>query len=81
MKDFEWEIYTKPNCIFCEKAKEILPSVGVKTYDASYALHRSELLGRLDSISVKATTVPQIFHKGDYVGGFEDLEKYLENTP
>ncbi|MFT6407966.1 MAG: glutaredoxin-like protein [Arenicella sp.] len=65
---------TKLGCPFCEKAKALLTEKSIA--------YEEIVLGKdATSVSVKAisgnTSVPQIFFDGKNVGGFNDLEAFL----
>lgn len=65
------EIYTKPTCPFCIRAKKLLDQKGVKytEYDVSE-------FSKQEAMSEKANgrkTVPQIFIDGEHIGGCDDL--------
>jgi len=72
-------IYGKANCGFCTKAKALADSkllkyvykdVGIKsTFD--------ELMNRAP-VTVKS--VPQIFIRDEYIGGYVEFSRYLEET-
>ena len=63
-------LFTKPGCSFCTKAKQLLSDKGW-TYEEVASSPRN-----LRAVSGKGTT-PQVFVDGQYVGGSEDLEKFL----
>ncbi|MGE0221839.1 MAG: glutaredoxin 3 [Acetobacteraceae bacterium] len=68
----EIEIYTQPWCPFCERAVHILTSKGVefREIDAPHgSRERDEAVRR----SGGRTTVPQIFIRGQHIGGCDDL--------
>ena len=70
------EIFGKPDCIHCEKAKFLCKQKGIKY---SY----KELDKDFDFDFIKksfpnARTFPQIVVDGIYVGGYDELSKYLE---
>ena len=69
-------IYTKPHCTFCNQAKAIFESNNIeyKERDISDPSIRHELLTKLPSVK----TVPQIYYDGQYIGGYSDLEKFME---
>lgn len=73
MKNIVW---TKYNCIYCEKAKAVLKSKGVPFEErvVGDGWTKADLLNMVP----KAKTVPQIFLWGDYIGGYSDLENYIE---
>ena len=70
------EIFGKPDCIHCEKAKFLCNQKGIKyTY--------KELDKDFDFDFIKksfpsARTFPQIVIDDIQVGGYDDLSKYLE---
>jgi len=71
-------IYTKPNCPWCVKAKELMNSIGVKytekKLDADYT--RDELRKLVPEHL--PLTVPQIFVYNKLIGGYEDFKEYAE---
>lgn len=72
-------IWTKDNCIFCTKAKELLVSTGVvfeERHVAPGSKWTREML--LEEIPT-AKTYPQIYLYGKYVGGYTELAKYYED--
>jgi len=70
-------VWSKHNCPACEKAKALLKNTGidfeVRTINGS-AWTQEHLLAEVPN----ARSVPQIFINETYVGGFAELEKYLE---
>jgi len=72
-------IYGRKNCVNCDAAKKVLGAKGIEyEYIDIEELGKSaaEITGRMD-----VRSVPQIYIQGDYVGGLEDLFKYLIQTP
>lgn len=63
-------LFTKPGCNFCTKAKKLLADKGW-AYEEVASSPRN-----LRAVSGKAST-PQVFVDGKYIGGSEELEKYL----
>jgi glutaredoxin 3 len=66
------EIYTKPTCPYCLRAKELLRTKKVTFEETDIAAHperRDEMIKRADG----RTTVPQIFINGQAIGGCDDL--------
>jgi len=63
-------LFTKPGCSYCTKAKKLLEEKGW-AYDEVAASPR-----RLRAVSSRSST-PQVFVDGQYVGGAEELEKFL----
>lgn len=66
------EIYTKPTCGFCFRAKKLLEMKKVPYEEYSIDLGgatKAEMLKRTNG----RMTVPQIFINGRYVGGCDEL--------
>jgi glutaredoxin 3 len=82
-------VYTRENCIFCTKAKELLNNNNI-----SYEEYILDVFGRdnrplvenqhwstkdeLLQLCPTAKTVPQIWLDGKYVGGFTELSKIIQ---
>ena len=64
-------IYGKGSCPYCTEAKRLLDSHGYKWIYLS-------LDENPEWRDPEWKTVPQIFHDGIYLGGYSDLERYLE---
>jgi glutaredoxin 3 len=67
-----YKIYTKTDCSYCEKAKQVLAEyeeVNVDNY-----LDWATMLSELDEqFGVYVKTVPQIIKDGQYIGGYKEL--------
>jgi glutaredoxin len=78
-----WEVYSKLDCPFCEKAKELIYS-RLRNRQGEFSIYditndpelKKELLERVPN----AKTVPQIFFRGEHIGGYDDLVEYIDNT-
>ena len=70
-------MYTRPTCIWCIRAKELLNSKGIpfKNLDINDDELRKEL--KIKAPGIK--TIPQIFKDGKRIGGYEDLVEYLKD--
>lgn len=73
------ELFSRDNCPYCVKAKELLEERGIE-YDLLMAAdHREALIERVTAITGSAPkTVPQIFLDGQYIGGYTELAAHLE---
>ncbi len=66
------EIYTKPTCPYCLRAKQLLDSKGVEFTEYNIAGDdglRSKMIERADG----RHTVPQVFIDDKGIGGCDDL--------
>jgi len=83
------EIYTKTNCPYCVRAKNLLTERGIKYKE--YMLSpgfNEETLGTDQFYVTKATllerypeakTVPQIWLDDEHIGGYTELAAYFSN--
>ena len=69
-------IFTKPGCPHCKKAKENLDNANL-AYDEIVIGKDTSIVG-LRAVSGKMSA-PQIFVGGEYIGGNQELEAYLNN--
>ena len=70
------EIYSKSNCIFCDKAKHYFTQ-----NDISYVKHNAEVpevFEKLMTRNPNARTMPQIFINNELVGGYTDLMEWVK---
>jgi len=67
-------VYTQDGCIFCTRAIELLQSKNqaVNVININENLAHREMFRRRGF-----KTVPQIYHNGKHVGGYDDLVIYL----
>ncbi|CAM3286966.1 glutaredoxin 3 [Asticcacaulis taihuensis] len=65
------DIYTKPYCPYCERAKALLQEKGAE-YNEIVASHDPALRAEMNERSGRYT-YPQIFINGTHVGGCDDL--------
>lgn len=70
-------ILTKPNCPWCEKAKQLL-TANAMTYTEFDVTEHADYREFLYALDTK--TVPQIFTKGYWIGGYTDLEEAFAYT-
>ena len=76
----EIKIYTKDNCPWCVKAKELMNNLHLKytEYKLGTDFTREELRELVpENLPL---TVPQIFVYNKRIGGYEDFAEYCENT-
>ena len=71
------EIWSKPNCPFCDKAENlcIQKNLNFKKYMLDVDFSREELFEKFPT----ARTFPQIKIDGNDVGGYTELESWLQN--
>ena len=72
----EISIYSKPNCVFCDKAKIKLQKHNPKIYMLDRDYNRDDFFKKFP----QAKTFPQIIINNEQVGGYQELEKWLEKN-
>lgn len=79
------DVYSKPNCPWCDQAKALLKSrgwkyntinldVGQERVEEEAYISRDELFARLPGVR----TLPQIIVSGERIGGFAELKAYIQ---
>lgn len=68
-------VWSKDQCTFCEQAKSLLEMKGIE-YEVRNISHDWTCEQLLEAVPT-ARTVPQIFLNEEYVGGFNELRKKL----
>ena len=71
------DVYTRPTCIWCIRAKELLNSKGIPFKNLN--INDDELRKELKVNAPGIKTIPQIFKDGKRIGGYEDLVEYLKD--
>ena len=74
----EVEIYSKTNCVFCDKAKMRLQKHNPKIHMLDQDYNRDDFFKKFPN----AKTFPQIIINDEHIGGYHELEKWLAfNAP
>ena len=72
-------IYSKPNCNWCVKAKELMNKLGMKYDEKKLDEDYTRDYLRLLVPENLPLTVPQIFVNGNRVGSYEDFAEWCDN--
>ncbi|MBW2965292.1 glutaredoxin [Candidatus Woesearchaeota archaeon] len=69
------KVYTKTYCPYCSRAKQMLESAGIE-----YEEIQLKTPEEFDALKKRTghMTVPQVFIDDKFIGGSDDLEKWLE---
>lgn len=84
-------IYTKDNCPYCIRAKNLMSSRNISYEEKIIAvngpdnrnLHENQSWTTREALleaAPNARTVPQIWLDGEYIGGHDQLVVYLQNS-
>ena len=72
----EVEIYSKTNCVFCEKAKMRLKQHKPKIHMLDQDYNREDFFKKFPN----AKTFPQIIINKEHIGGYFELKNWLEQN-
>ena len=70
------EIYSKSNCVFCDKAKHYFNQNNISYKE--YNVEIPEVFDVLMTRNPNARTMPQIFINEKLIGGYTDLIDWIE---
>ena len=71
----EIEIFTGPNCSYCEAAKRLLRERRLSFTECE--ISAPEAMAEFQRRLPRQKSLPQIFIDGEHIGGFEDLRDRL----
>lgn len=71
-------MYSKDECVFCERAKELLKSQGKEFIE--YKLDKDFTKTTLKEVFPNAKTFPVITVNGIYIGGFSELNELFNKA-
>lgn len=73
-----YTLYTKSNCSYCVKAKQLLADKELEYLEKNIELenYKTELL----TLCPSAKIVPQIFLNGMHIGGYDHLIEFFKQT-
>lgn len=76
-----YTIYGSETCPFCVKAKELLNEKEIKYiyHDVKTYGTLKEALDYLANLTNNQRTIPVIFKKDKFIGGYDDLKKIIDN--
>jgi glutaredoxin len=71
-------VWSTDNCTFCDQAKALLEqrNIAYEEKKIGNGYTQEQLLAAVPA----AKTVPQIFVNKNYIGGFTELRRYIEET-
>lgn len=72
-------VYTKDNCVYCEKAKALLKGLDLSFTEKKYGKDFNTPEELFDAVGKKVRTMPQIMIDNELVGGYNQLVEYYNN--
>ena len=69
-------VYSKPACVYCEKAKALLTRLGYE-YTEKVVTKDISLPELFEELGKQVRTIPQITMNGKHIGGYNELTEYF----
>ena len=69
-------VYSKPACVYCDKAKALLTRLGYK-YTEKVVTKDISLPELFEELGKQVRTIPQITIAGKHIGGYNELTEYF----
>ena len=75
-----YTIFSKDNCKWCVLAKKLMKknNMTFEERNVPYSVSKEEFIELTEEYSTRPT-VPKIFKGKELIGGYEDLQEYIEN--
>ena len=70
-------IYSKPNCVYCDKSKALLKSLGESFTEKMFGKDFTSPEELYEAVGKQVRTMPQIKIDGKLVGGYNQLVEYF----
>ena len=79
-REMGWTVYTKSNCVYCERAKTLLENNSVYiNCDGWLVDHKEQFLNHMKyQIGREYKLFPMIFYNGTFIGGYTETKEYIE---
>ena len=69
-------VYSKPSCVFCDKAKALLTRLGHE-YEEKMVTKDLSLQELFEALGKQVRTMPQIIIDDKHIGGYNELVEYF----
>ena len=70
-------IYSKPNCVFCDKAKSMVKNLGFEYEEKMFGKDFSTPDELYEAVGKQVRTMPQIIIDEKHIGGYNELVEYF----
>ena len=69
-------VYSKPSCVYCDKAKSLLKRLGYE-YEEKVVTKDLSLQELFEALGKPVRTIPQIVIDEKHIGGYNELKEYF----
>ena len=73
------QIYSKPNCVFCDKAKSLLKNLEMTYEEKMFGKDFNTPEELYEAVGKQVRTMPQIVIEGELIGGYNQLVEYFND--
>ena len=73
------EIYSKPNCIYCDKSKALVKKLGMTYEEKMFGKDFNTPEELYEAVGKQVRTMPQIVIEGELIGGYNQLVEYFND--
>jgi len=77
MEKMKIQIYSKPNCVYCTKAKALVKGLNLEYEELMFGKDFNSPEELYEAIGKKVRTMPQIKIEGELIGGYNQLIEYF----
>ena len=70
-------IYSKPNCIFCDKAKSMVKNLGFEYEEKMFGKDFNTPDELYEAVGKQVRTMPQIIIDDKHIGGYKELVEHF----
>ena len=70
-------IYSKPNCIYCDKAKALVKGLDLNYEDKMFGKDFKSVEELYEAVGKQVRTMPQIKIDGQLIGGYNQLVEHF----
>ena len=77
MMTMQITIYSKPNCIYCDKSKALLKGLGLTYEEKMFGKDFKSPEELYEAVGKQVRTMPQIKIDGELVGGYNQLVEFM----
>ena len=70
-------IYSKPNCIYCDKSKALVKGLGLTYEEKMFGKDFNSPEELYEAVGKKVRTMPQVMIDNQLIGGYNQLVEYF----
>jgi len=73
------QIYSKPNCQYCTKTKQLIKTLGFEYEEKMFGKDFNTPEELYEAIGKRVRTIPQIVIEDKHIGGYNELIEYFSD--